>query len=317
MRTIPYTCSINALGTEINQLVYGINAEPAARQVNNELLRLDSMWSPAIPDNMVYAINASAGGQPVSVDKDTSETLTRARQLGELTSGAFDVTVEPLIRVWQDNLSQGECPGQRELLQARLLVDFRDLCVSGCQVSLPREGQGITLGGIAKGFAAERVRYVYADHGIRYGLVNMGGHVLAFNTKHDGSFWKVGIANPFSFENEIIGYVEVASCSVVTSGQYRQPGHIIDPRTGLQAASDVACITIVTPRSVDGDALATAVVVLGMDTGLSVCCSLPEIEFVAVDKQGVVHVSPGLVPRWRGLSNSITKVHRKEKKYGF
>ncbi len=310
MRTVPYTCSINALGTNISQRVYGINAEAAARQVNEQLLRLNYMWSPAISGNVVDGINITAGGPPVCVDKDTTEVLSRARQLGECTNGAFDVTIEPLIRTWQGFLSQGQTPGQQDLIQARSLVDFRDLCIGDCQVSLSRPGQGINLGGIAKGFAADMARKIYENHGIRYCLLNMGGHVLSFNTRPDGSDWKVGITNPFSCEDELVGYVEVASCSVVTSGQYRQPGHILDPGTGQPADSDVAGITIVTPRSVDGDALATAVIVLGMHKGLLLCRSLPDIDFLAVDTQGRVHVSAGLASRWRGVPGTSIQIHQ-------
>ncbi|MFW5897049.1 MAG: FAD:protein FMN transferase, partial [Bacillota bacterium] len=252
------------MGTIASQEVYGIHGPAVLERAGRELHRLDALWSPCRPGNIVDVIRRAAGREMVTVDADTLQVLRMAKALGLSARGAFDITSDPLIRLWRRALGSGVPPHRHEIEELLPLVGTNHLKLkSRSTVYLPYRGQGVDLGGIGKGFAADRLRQIYCDAGIRHAAINIGGNVLVMNRKPDGTPWRIGIKDPGDPGNRLLGYVEVEDCSVVTSGAYEQcfehtdPAgiprrfhHIVDPRTGWPAESGLEGVTVVSSSSV-------------------------------------------------------------------
>jgi thiamine biosynthesis lipoprotein len=314
--SIPSTGQTTAMGTVVRQAVYGINGAAVAAKVFEELRRFDGLWSPLRPGNMADAIRRNAGIAPVKVDSDTFRILSASREIGIRSGGAFDITIDPLIRLWREAARQKALPPAGAIETSAALVSIDELELGpGSRVFLPRRGQGIDLGAIGKGYAADRIRELYKESGIRHAVIDIGGNVLVLGARPGGSSWKIGIKNPLHPDGEFVGYIEAENCSVVTSGDYerfydyadgkgasRRFHHIIDPRSGWSAETDVAGVTVMAASSCVADALATAAFILGMGKGMKLCNSFEDAHSLFIDNRGEIRLSTGMRDRFTGIT---------------
>lgn len=236
--------------------------------------RYEQLLSKTIAESDVSRINA-AEGATVTVDPETWAILSRAKEISDLSGHAFSVTIAPLTALWDFTGGTERMPTDEERLAALPLVDDDALVLGENSTVILPAGMEIDLGGIAKGYIADRM----ADkvRGLTQGaMLNFGGNVYAVGEKPDGSAFVVGIQDPQSTEGAAIAAVSVRDRTVVTSGIYERCffkdgvryHHILDPKTGLPSDSDLASATIVTDSSMTADALATACIVLGKDASL-------------------------------------------------
>lgn len=308
VRSVPQVNRTAVMGTIACQEVYGINGAKVLELVCRELHRLDALWSPYRPGNMVDAIRKAAGREPVTADPDTLQVLKTAKSLGLFARGSFDITLDPLLKLWRRAARAGRPPSGDEVEALLPLVNIRDLELDSDKgVYLHRRGQGVDLGGIGKGYAADRVGEIYRQAGIRHALVSIGGNVLVLNGKPDGTPWRIGIKDPACPNGKLTGYIEAENCSVVTSGDYEQYfeysdsaggtqryHHIIDPRTGWPVESGIAGVTVMSPSSTLADALATAVFVLGPEEGLALCDFFTDTHVLVIDQSGALRMTAGM-----------------------
>lgn len=160
----------------------------------------------------------------------------------------------------------------------------------------------IDLGGVAKGFIADKVGAYLTSKGVRSAIVNLGGNVLTIGSKTGGQPFIVGVQQPFQDRNEDIGYLYVSGRSVVTSGIYEryfiQDGktyaHILDPRTGYPVQNDLSSVTIISDKSGDGDGLSATCFLLGVDKAEKLIESLPDTEAIFIKKDGSTVKTPGI-----------------------
>jgi thiamine biosynthesis lipoprotein len=252
----------------------------------------------------ISMINRSAGVKCERLSDDTYEVLLRAVEFSRLCRGIFDVTIGPLVTLWNSSKHACKPPLESRIRQALTLVDYTDLLLDPCKktAGLQRLGQSIDLGGIGKGFAGDKFLEVFKKYGISSAFTNIGGNVVALGTKPDGSPWHVGIRHPRE-ENNLIGLVSVADKAVVTSGDYqryfigsdgKRYHHILDPATGYPAESGLVSVTIVADSSMTADALSTILFVVGMEKGLTLLRQLSGVEAVLIDIDLQVYVTAGL-----------------------
>lgn len=259
------------------------------------IARYDSLWSPSLPASDVARVNA-AGGAPVEVDPETVALLKRAVQYSELSGGVFDVTVGALTDLWDVLGENPHIPSPEDIEKARTTVDYRNIVLGGNTVALKNPDARLDLGGIAKGYIADRVRDLLVSRGVGSAIINLGGNVLVVGSRPDGEPWTVGIQAPFEAEGQYVGTVRVRDKSVVTSGIYRRYfvldgvlyTHIIDPRTGWPVDNELASVTIISDRSHDGDGLASACLLLGTEKGKALIESLEGVSAIFVGKDGSV-----------------------------
>lgn len=241
-----------------------------------------------------------AAGAPTQVGEDTAELIALGLEYSALSGGIFDITVGRLSELW-DFSGGGRLPEAAELAEAVASVDYRKLSVAGQTVTLADPDSRLELGAIAKGYIADRVAELLKQEGAVSAVIDLGGNVVTVGSKPDGSAWNIGVQQPFGRErSELIGLIQVAGdASLVTSGIYERNferegvlyHHILDPRTGYPAETDVIGVTVVSKSSARGDALSTVCLLLGREEGSRLLEAEDDVlGALWVDSAGEVHV---------------------------
>jgi thiamine biosynthesis lipoprotein len=238
------------------------------------------------------------------INGETFEVLLKAYDYAKCTGGAFDVTVGPLVMLWNVLNRTYAPPSESEIKSVLPAVGYAGLILNGRikSAALERTGQSVDLGGIGKGYAADKVIGIFKKFGVTSAYTNYGGNVATIGTKPDGSPWHVGIQHPRQTDG-LIGVISVAGKSVVTSGDYqrcfmardgKRYHHIIDPRTGYPAENGLIGVTVVADSSTKADALSTAVFVLGLEKGLQILKAFPGTEAILISADMSVSLTEGL-----------------------
>jgi thiamine biosynthesis lipoprotein len=275
-----------------------------------EMSRLDSLMSAYRPDSEVALINreaATVGGVAASSDMDS--VLQVAQWAAQISNGAFDVTVAPILRVWGFGTDSLGVPAPEKIAARLLEVDYQSLQIAAAPhpqkrfVHFLKPNMAIDLGGVAKGYAVDRGMDVLKKSGIGDALITAGGDLRAIASPFTSGSRYIWIrhprtANPDSVrdgeeEKNFFGRFRLDAGAVSTSGDYErffiQEGkryhHIIDPHTGYPAARTVSA-TVIAKSSVHADALSTALFVLGPERGLALADSLPEVEAMILYQDG-------------------------------
>lgn len=257
----------------------------------------ENRFSKEIETSEISQIN-SASGRPVTVSDETIELLEKALYYCELSGGKFDITIAPVSTLWNfDENHEGILPEQEALEEALAHVDYHNVIIHGNTVTLSDPQAQIDLGGIAKGYIADKLKEFLVSNGVEHALINLGGNVLAVGGRYDGTAFHIGIQKPFDEQNEAITQVEVRNRSVVSSGTYERYfenngtiyHHILDPSTGYPYQNDLLQVTILSDYSADGDALSTACFALGLEEGARLAESLDGIQAIFITQDYELH----------------------------
>lgn len=244
------------------------------------LEQIEAHMSMNIPSSDIARINAASGGQKIAVHEDTFKVIRRALDIAQLSDGAFNPASGALVKLWNIGSDAPHLPSQEEIEGALALCDWRSVVLSedGAEKSvyLPVKGTALDLGGIAKGFAADELAALIKKLKIPRAIIDLGGNIYAVGEKKGKEAWKVGIKNPFDSAAAPVIALSVKDVSVVTSGVYerffvyegRLFHHLLDCKTGYPADNGLMSVTIVNESSMDADALATAVFVMGKERGM-------------------------------------------------
>lgn len=309
------------MNTEIAHRIFGEHAQEAAASVQAELARLEQRLSRFISDSEIGRLNRSAGKDPVAISGETYEALCRAIRFAEISQGLFDISVGPLVSLWNYKHAS-DVPEEAEIRRILPLVDFHDLVLDpGAKTAKLRQPeQSIDLGGMGKGYASDRCIDILRELGVVSAFINIGGNVSALGNKPDGSPWRVGIRHPRQ-EGRLLGAVEATDKAVVTSGDYeryfvdregKRRHHILNPATGYPAESGLVSVTVIADHAMTADALSTAIFVAGMDKGLDYLAHFPGVEAVLVDSHQRVFITPGMKACYQSAAGMKANVIRKE-----
>ena len=254
--------------------------------------RYDRLLSRTQEDSDVWRIN-HAEGKPVTVSDDTITILKTALQVSEMSDGAFDVTIAPASTLWDFTSGAAVLPDADQLKTAAEKVDYTKLSIEGNTVTLPK-GMMIDLGGIAKGYAADKVKEYLAGRGVESAILSFGGNIVAIGLKPGSKPWKVGIRDIDGGPADYMLISKNFGGSTVTSGIYERGfdldgvryHHLLDAETGWPVQNELASVTIFSESSMLGDALSTAAFVLGPEKGCELIESLDGVEalFIARDR---------------------------------
>ena len=296
-----------AMDTAMVLTAYGKESTRAVYDAEEEVRRLDALLSRTSGSSEVSMLNG-AGGEMVPVGAEICTLIQTAGDFTEATGGAFDITIAPVVSAWGFTTDSYQVP-DREALQTLLeSVGMEHVHLSGGNARLD-PGTMIDLGGIAKGYTADRVAEIFQEHAVPRGKVELGGNILVIGDKPDGTAWRVGVQDP-KHPDEADGLVCVLNLTdafAVTSGSYQryfeQDGkryhHIIDPATGCPADSGLTSVTVVADSARGNgtmcDALSTALFVMGEDKALDFWRSgVYDFQLVLVTEDGRVVVTEGL-----------------------
>jgi len=248
----------------------------------------------------LYRINAAAGIEPVVVQKETFDIIERSLHISALTQGAFDISYGSVDkRLWNFDIHQNELPDPETAKKMVRLINYRNILLDKAAktVMLKEKGMRIGLGGIGKGYAAEKTRQYLKSLGATAGIVNASGDLTTWGMQPDGKPWTIGIADPNN-ASSIFSYLEVSDMAVATSGNYekfiwvngRKYSHTINPKTGLPITG-IKSVTILTPNAELADALTTPIAIMGIEAGLHLINQLHQVEAIIIDDDDRVYLS--------------------------
>lgn len=269
-----YQMELFAMDTYMTLSANGGNAEKGLSLCMDEINRLDVLLSAQNPDSEISECNRTGTGE---LSEDSYSLLERSVEIYELTEGAFDITIYPIVKSWGFPTHEYQIPSQETLDSLLKNVDSHLLSLEeeSHRINMP-DGVNIDVGGIAKGYLGYRLRELLLKEGVTSALLNLGGNIQLVGSKEDGSLWKVGIQKPDD-QGNYLGVLSVEDVAVVTSGGYQrffeQDGiryhHILDPKTGYPANKGLTSVTIVSQDGTLADGLSTALFVMGTEEAIS------------------------------------------------
>jgi len=297
------TADFFAMNTYMSITANGPDAQAAVDAAQAEVYRLENEMSRNLTASEISQINLQSGQGPVTVSQETFDIIADAVKYSSLTAGAFDITIAPIMDIWGFTDSNYRVPAASEILAVLPLVDWQKIKLDAANltVELPVAGMALDLGGIAKGYASDRVQTIMHGYDVTSALISLGGNVAVFGPKADGSLWKIAISDPQA-PDSYIGVLKATDVSVITSGGYErnfvQDGvtyiHIMDPATGSPVVSDLLSVSIISPDGVQGDSLSTALFVMGKDKAIAYWQAHKDFACILVTTTGEVFASTEL-----------------------
>jgi thiamine biosynthesis lipoprotein len=303
------------MGTLVRVKAFGPEAPETVAEAMEQLADMERLLSTNLASSDVSRVN-DAGPKGTVVSPLTEELLGEALRFADLTDGTFDPTVGPLVRLWGIGTEDARVPEKDEIKTALLRVGRNRVRIEEGRRVFLAPGQALDLGGIAKGYAADRLRERLLAGGVSSGLIDLGGNILVFGNPPHGKLWRIGVQDPKEPRGGVLGVVELAGGSVVTSGVYERfferegvrYHHILDPCTGYPARSGLLAVTVLSSNSLEGDALSTALFVMGLERGMKLVESLDGVEALFVTEDGGVVLSSGM----KGCFSLLGKGYRLE-----
>jgi len=270
-------------------------AKDAVEKAFEEFEKVEKLASYYRTDSQINRINQNACKQPVKMSDDIFEVIQKAIKFSELTNGAFDITVAPLVELFKRAEDTNSLPQKNEIEDARSKVGFQKLILDteNKTIRFSVEGMRIDLGGIAKGYAIDTAVEAMKQAGAAGGMVDIGGDIRVFGNPPNGrDCWLISLQNPDTPKTDIskdnyLLVLKLNNTAVATSGDYRRFyfikgqkfSHIFDTHTGY-SANKLSSVSIITENAAKADALATAVSVMGKDKGLNLIEKLPQAEAI-------------------------------------
>ncbi|MEK6742070.1 MAG: FAD:protein FMN transferase [Nitrospirota bacterium] len=301
-RTVQKTETI--MGTQVSITVVAQTAEQGEAAIEAgmaEVRRFDAMMSLYKDDSEITRLNLAAGKQPVRVSPEMIEAVEQAAEISRRSGGVFDVTIGPLVVLWQMRLKEGKIPSDEEISRVRPRVNFRNISINkkDSTIFLKRSGMIMDLGGM-KGYIADQVAGLIKRRGITNALIALAGDIWALGHREDGKPWRIGVQHPRE-KDRTLAVLELSDQYVCTSGDYerfiikekKRYHHIIDPRTG-KPSTGVVSVTLVGKKGALIDPLAKVPFILGVEKGLGLIREYGA-EAIIVDDQGKVTSTAGIV----------------------
>lgn len=307
------------MGTVCSVKIYDKSSTKILDKAFKRISEIENIMSINKEDSEVIHINDAAGDKPIKVSDGTMEVLKEGVKFAGLTGGKMDITVGPLVKLWGIGTEEARVPSEKEIQEKKALIDYKNLILDEKNKTafLNNKGMMIDLGAIAKGYTADEVYNVLKKNGVKHAIINLGGNVFAMGTNITGAPWKIGIQSPFSQRGEIIGVIEAENKSIVTSGIYeryfeqdsKSYHHILSTDTGYPCDNTIAGVSIVSEKSIDGDALSTSVFSLGVEEGMKFINNMDGVEAIFITKDKQVYITPGLKGNFKLTDAEFTLVN--------
>ena len=289
-----FTRALKLMGNRFELSVVSDNEEWANLRIDEgvaEIQRIERLLTTFSDDSQTNQINQMAGVQPVKVDREVFDLISRSIRISELTQGAFDITYGSLDkRFWNFDTKMTSLPDRELARKSVSLIDYRNVVLDAqdCTVFLKKKGMRIGFGGIGKGYGADRAKLVMQQNGVTSGVVNASGDLTVWGAQPNGDAWTIGVADP-NLADASFSSFKITNASVATSGSYekfaivdgKRYSHTIDPKTGFPV-SGIKSVTIITKSAELADAMATPVTVMGVEVGLNLINQMKDIACIVV-----------------------------------
>ena len=310
--------SFFAMNTYMTFTAYGEQAEDALADARVRVEEVEALWSVTDEGSEIYRANHS-GGEPVNVSEETAELVSFALEMAEKTDGALEPTIYPVLRAWGFTTDTKQVPSQEEIDALLEDVGHEKITLDGTLLTVP-EGMELDLGAVGKGYAGDLAAEAVRARGIECAILSLGGNIQAVGSRPDGTDWRVGLRSPW--EDGTLGVLRVSDQAVVTSGGYEnyfedKDGnvywHILDPETGYPAKSGLLSVTIICPQGRMGDALSTALFVMGPQKAEEYWRENGDFEMILVTEEGEILITEGVADHFtlsEGRTEEIRVISR-------
>lgn len=265
------------------------HAETAIETAFERMQGLEAVLSRFSPESDLSRLNAA--GSLDTAHPALISVLRRSIEVADLSAGAFEITIEPVLRLYREASRGGGLPSGRQITAALQLVDYHQIQMHAGGVILQRPGAAVTLDGIAKGFVIDQGAASLKEAGYPDVLIEVGGDLSACGSPQAGA-WRIGIQSPQGATQPSAVVTRLADQALATSGDYlqaftpdRRLHHILDPRSG-RSPLELSSVSVVAADACTADALSTALMVLGPDIGLQLVERLPGVEALLITKGG-------------------------------
>jgi len=301
--------SYYALGTTIN-LSVATPADTADLEAGYQLIQnFEDKLTVNRTESEVMSVNHNAGIKAVSVPEDTYNLIKRAVLVSRQHLG-FNVAIGPLVKLWKIGFTGANKPSDADIKARLKLIDPERIELDDDQrsVFLLDKGMEIDLGGIAKGYIADQIKQLWQERQVRTGIIDLGGNVLLVGPSlHDDEMWNIGIQNPIKPRDVSLGVVHTAAKSIGTSGIYERKliidgheyHHMFDSKTGYPIKNNLASVTIISDRSIDGEVWSTIGFYQGIEKGSALIESQPGIEAIFITKDLETVITSGLKGKFK------------------
>lgn len=307
------------LGT-INEItLYDVNkktGEKILEECGSILMDIDNKMSNTIKSSDVSKINKNAGKAYTKVSKDTYYVIKKSIEFSNISNDTFDISVGPLIDLWSIGTDNAKVPNKEEIENILPLVDYSKILLNdeNLSVKLSEENMKIDLGGIAKGYAADKIYDYLKSENIKSAIINLGGNILTLGSKNNDQPFSIGIQDPTMPRGNSIGNIKVSNKSVVTSGIYERYiekdnkiyHHMLNPHTGYPFENNLNSVTIVSDESIICDALSTTTFGLGLDSGMKLIESLDNVDAIFITKDKKIYLSSNLKDKFNLTDTSFS-----------
>lgn len=272
----------NLLSTVVTITLYDCMDEDILKGCFSLIADYETRLSRTMEGSELYCLNHSETGTS-TVSKETADLISTALSYGKLSTGAFNIAIAPVSSLWTFNRGYGSRPTDAQIQEQLAYIDVSKVEVNGTTITFADPNMGLELGAISKGYIADRVKEYLLENGVESALIYLGGNTLLVGSKPNDAAFRVGIQMPFSLTGDTLGILSCKDISIVSSGIYEKYftegtnfyHHILNPKTGYPFETNILEVTILSPLSVDGDALSTLCFAYGVEKGLDYINSLP------------------------------------------
>lgn len=263
-----------------------------------EIRRIEKLFTTFDEDSQTNQINRMAGIGAVTTDREVFDLIKRSLKISSVTGGAFDITYGSLDkRLWNFDTAMTSLPDAATARSMVKLIDYRNIILNeqDCTVMLKEKGMRIGFGGIGKGYAADRAKAILVKEGIQSGIVNASGDLITWGRQANGQPWTIGIAHPDNARTAF-SWLDISGLAIATSGNYekyvyidgKKYSHTINPKTGMPVTG-IKSVTMISPYAEIADAMATPVMVMGVQAGLNLINQINYLGCIIVDDNNNIY----------------------------
>ncbi len=294
------------MGNHFEITVVGDDALWANEKIDlgvKEIQRIEKLLTTFSNESETNLINEHAGIAPVKVSEEIILLIERAIRISSVTQGAFDISYGSVDKsLWNFDTTMTSLPSREIAKQSVRLINYKNIIVDkeAATVFLKQKGMRIGFGGIGKGYAAEQAKNIMRTAGVESGVVNASGDLTTWGLMPDGNKWTIGIVNP-EMASSVFSYMNVSGLSVATSGNYEKYividgtkySHTINPKTGLPVTG-IKSVTIISTNAEVADAMATPVMIMGIEAGLNMINQINDIEAIVIDDNNTLYATKNI-----------------------
>jgi thiamine biosynthesis lipoprotein len=272
-------------------------------QAVDEIKRIEKLLTTFDENSQTNLINRMAGIEPVPVDREVFELIKRSLKISGVTDGAFDITYGSIDkRLWNFDRTMTSLPDAETAKRSVRLINYRNVLLNeqACTVLLKEKGMRIGFGGIGKGYAADMARNLLVQAGVHSGIVNASGDLVAWGKQANLEPWTIGIAHPDNARSAF-STLNISDLAIATSGNYekyvlidgKKYSHTINPKTGLPVTG-IKSVTIISPYAEIADAMATPVMVMGVNAGIDLINQIQHLGCIIVDDNNNIYTTKNI-----------------------